>query len=318
MKTEKVITLCAVVAALTSCQDKEVQQVEKQLEKAPIRRVIEEVDLPSKLKNLLTSSYYSSAKLIEATLPKLLGCIKEYPYENLNYIYGRFGTDSYKFFDEFTDNERQKYRFVFEYSPSNNEIKIEFYDEGRDIYTTFNLSNGRLDIKQQGYDEIKKEYVTKTPDDVNKWKERHNQFLKWMYERLTTICGDNPYANKATTVEEFEEAVEKTTKTTIVMTTANWCAPCYYFKRWEFNPFLRNNRNKYDVIIADMDPNHDEFVETNEELETYFQKRFGNKGSSLPTLFFLDKYHKHIGNYTDGNSDEFRWKVRDIVNQPNN
>ncbi|MBT4541137.1 hypothetical protein HOC35_06500, partial [Candidatus Woesearchaeota archaeon] len=200
--------------------------------------------------------------------------------------------------------------FRFEYSPDNNEIKVSFRPEKRYITTTYNLRLGRISV--EGH--------SKETKDAEHWEEMHKQVLVKLYDDLTEICKDNPYANKVTTPEEFEEALERTTRNTIVVTTARWCSPCGYFKNRRLSPFLKKNPHKYDVIFADMDPEFGKTVSdmggypigSNEPLEEHFKKRCDDKGGSLPTVFFFDDKHKHLGTYKEGNDYRFNMNVEKL------
>ncbi len=282
MKIRRLSTLCGLVLALSACREKKTD-----IKKDPIGS-----DMMSQLACAASSV---DERWVQVTGPDI--------FRN---------TAPYMVFGKFPSGDGKKLDFRYEQEKGSPTSKTEFCDDLGNIQITDTPSlvgSNSLEFTRINWSSTLVREI-KNPGPINESELRriYSRFRPWMEAEVRKKCQENPFAREISSAVDYDEAVAKTTKPTMVYFKADWCSPCYQFETRMLRFFMGDNAGRFDLVRVNMS-GRPGIVETKDEWTKFLEEKYNLKGTGVPLIVYLDPAHNFKGSHI-GWDDDFYEGVR--------
>ncbi len=223
--------------------------------------------------------------------------------------------ESYSLKGVFEDNN-DPWNFYLTASKETEELKTRFRDDLSAVvvaHSFSNLSGDEIEItEEQVWSSALKDYLPLAPINKQEWEERYKKFLPQIYEKVKTVCEENPFApeHEIENFQDYDAAIAKTTKPTLVYFHADWCGPCESFESGRLSDFMRENIASVDLVKVNVGIGT--FLSIKPEWKELLYTKYKVNEHVLPTVVFLGKDHSYKGNHV-GNDSQFESDAKIIL-----
>ena len=206
------------------------------------------------------------------------------------------------------DDEGMSWNFSMTATQENEKLKTKFSDDlsAVIITPTYFFGNNIEITGDKVWSSTVHDYLPEVSINKQEWRERYKQFLPSIYGKVKKICEENPFAHQIQNPQDYDAAIARTTKPTLVYFHADWCGPCGMFESQRLRGFMRENTT-VDLVIANIGGEY--AFTTKPGWKELLEENYGIKKYSLPLVVFLGEDHSYKGNHV-GNDSSFESNVR--------